>query len=75
MSPSETAGPGLPLPTRPCPRCATEVPITQAIHPAALRAFRWEPCRSVTIVQYCGHGEELLPSPWGLLPVLEPEEL
>jgi hypothetical protein len=62
---------GRPLPTRPCPRCSTEVPITQAIHPAALQAFRWTPCRTVTVVQWCGHGEELLTSPWGLLPVME----
>jgi hypothetical protein len=23
------------------------------------------------VVNWCGHGEELLPSPWGLLPVME----
>jgi hypothetical protein len=26
---------------------------------------------SVRIVSCCGHGDEYLPSPWGLLPVLE----
>jgi hypothetical protein len=36
----------------------------------------WMPARaglgaSVRIVSCCGHGDEYLPSPWGLLPVLE----
>jgi hypothetical protein len=25
----------------------------------------------VRVVNWCGHGEELLPSPWGMLPVME----
>jgi hypothetical protein len=25
------------------------------------------------VVEWCGHGTEVLPSPWGLLPVVESE--
>jgi hypothetical protein len=47
------------------------VPITQAIHAAAVPTLKWMPCQSVRVVNWCGHGEEWLPPPWGLLPVLE----
>ena len=62
---------GRPLPAKPCPRCGTTVPITESLHPAAAVALGWMPCASVLVVKWCGQGEELLPSPWGLLPVLE----
>jgi hypothetical protein len=45
--------------------------MTRAIHPAAVPTLKWVPCRSVSIVQWCGHAEVLLPSPWGLFPVME----
>jgi hypothetical protein len=58
---------GQPLPTKPCPRCAAEVPIIRRL---SSRAVDWMPCATVWVVNWCGH-EEWLPSPWGLLPVLE----
>jgi len=45
------------------------VPITETMVPAAAKALGWTPCASVRIVQWCGHGEELLPSPWDWVPV------
>jgi hypothetical protein len=57
------------LPTRPCPRCGAPLPITQRI--VEPRAVDWRPCASVRVVNWCGHAEELLPSPWGLLTVME----
>jgi hypothetical protein len=59
---------GRPLPTRPCAQCGAAIPITQQLAP---RSVEWRPCDSVRIVNWCGHAEELLPSPWGLLPVWE----
>jgi hypothetical protein len=41
--------------------------ITQRLAP---RSVDWRSCDSVRIVNWCGHAEEL-PSPWGLLPVME----
>ena len=55
---------GHPLLTKRCAWCGTEVPISETLHPAAALAPGWN--------HWCGHGEELLRSPWGLLPVLEP---
>jgi len=47
------------------------VPITESLHHSAALPLGGTPCRSVVVVNWCGHGEELLPSPWGLLPMLE----
>jgi hypothetical protein len=41
----------------------------------AARALGWVPCRSIRVVEWCSHGTELLPSPWGLLPVAESDEI
>jgi hypothetical protein len=59
---------GRPLPIRFCHRYGADVPLTQRLAP---RSVEWRPCNSGRIVNWCGHAEELLPSPWGLLPVLE----
>lgn len=61
---------GQPLPTRPCSRCGVQVPVTRHLSPRAARALGWVPYRSVRVVEFCGRASELLPSPWGLLPVL-----
>jgi hypothetical protein len=39
----------------------------------AARALGWTPCHSLRMVEWCGHGTEGLPSPSGLLPVVEIE--
>jgi hypothetical protein len=62
---------GRPRPNRPCLRCGTPVPVLQELSLEAARALGWMPCQSVGVVEWCGHGTELLPSPWGLLPVME----
>jgi hypothetical protein len=41
----------------------------------AARALGWVPCRSIRVVEWCSYGTELLPSPWGLLPVAESDEI
>jgi len=51
------------------------VPITESVRSAAAVALGWTPCATVRVVHWCGHGEELLPSPCGLLPVLDAEML
>jgi hypothetical protein len=59
------------LPTCPCQTCGVEVPITETIVPDGAKALGWTPGGTVRLVQWGGHGEELLPLPWGLLPVLD----
>jgi hypothetical protein len=39
----------------------------QTMPPAAAKALGWTPCGMVWVVHWCGHGKELLPSPWGLV--------
>jgi hypothetical protein len=48
------------------------VPIHERLTPEAARALGWVPCRSVRVVEHCGHATEVLPTPtWGLVPVWE----
>src|SRR4029450_2390783 len=61
---------GRPRPTRPCPRCGVTVPIETELDLASARALGWTPGQSGGVVEWCGHGTEFLPSPWGLLPVV-----
>jgi hypothetical protein len=64
---------GQPRPTRPCPRCGVPVPILEQLSLATERALGWTPFQPLRVVEWCGHGTEVLPSPWGLLPVVESE--
>jgi hypothetical protein len=59
---------GKPLPSAPARAVAKPVPVTPQIAP---RAVKGTPCTRVRVMNWCGHGEEWLPSPWGLLPVWE----
>ena len=50
------------VPTRPCDRCGREI----AVHSYRLEHLRligWQLYRTVTVVGWCGHGQEFIPLP------------
>jgi hypothetical protein len=55
---------GRPLPTYPCPRCGREVAVRfRGFHVATLRHVGWQLFRAETYVNWCGHGQEIIPMP------------
>ena len=62
------------VPTRPCPKCGLPDSVLRLRY-EHLRANGWKPCKTFTMVNWCGHGQEYQPwlQPdgwWLLLPVL-----
>src|SRR5262249_37234581 len=50
---------GHPLPTRPCPRCGSAAPIRRHA-PSTLRMLGWQPYAVVSVVNWCGHAQDIL---------------
>ncbi len=53
---------GRPRPTRPCPRCGREAPVFR-FRVGLLRLIGWQPYQVATFVNWCGHGQEVIPWP------------
>jgi hypothetical protein len=50
------------LPTYPCPRCGREVAVRfRGFHVADLRHVGWQLFRAEIYVNWCGHGQEIIP--------------
>jgi hypothetical protein len=55
---------GRPLPTYPCPRCGREVAVRfRGFRVEHLRHVGWQAYRVETYVNWCGHGQEVIPIP------------
>jgi hypothetical protein len=63
------------LPTRPCPKCGLPDPVLRLRY-EHLRANGWKPCKTFSMVNWCGHGIEYQPwlqpdGYWLLVPIIE----
>jgi hypothetical protein len=55
---------GRPIPTYPCPRCGLEVASRfKGFRVAYLLHVGWQLCRAETYVNWCRHGQEVIPLP------------
>ncbi len=55
---------GRPLPTYPCPRCGREVTVRfTSFRVEHLRHVGWRLFNAETYVNWCGHGQEMIPVP------------
>jgi hypothetical protein len=55
---------GRPLPTYPCPRCGREVAHRfRGFRVEHLRHVGWQLFTPTTYVNWCGHGQEVIPFP------------
>jgi len=55
---------GRPIPTYPCPRCGQEVASRfKNFHVEHLRHVGWRIFHATTYVNWCGHGQEVIPLP------------
>lgn len=52
------------LPTRPCPKCGLSDPVLRLRY-EHLRMNGWKPCKTFSMVNWCGHGQEFIPCYWG----------
>jgi hypothetical protein len=50
-------------PTRPCPRCGTEIPVALRLRVEDVRRVGWQLYTPAHYVEWCGHGQEVIPIP------------
>jgi hypothetical protein len=55
--------PLLPPPTYPCPRCGRVAGGFRGFRTEHLRHHGWQPYQVATYVNWCGHGQEIIPWP------------
>jgi hypothetical protein len=63
MTPIWPDGKGGVRPTRPCKHCGAEVPLYELMRPEHLRMVGWKMLVPVTFVNWCAHGQEVIPIP------------